>query len=818
MPKSMFIHPDKVRKADFIKIQDIPVNQYKSDFSSELEKFGRETLIQIYYHMLIIREFETMIQSSKIHGSYMGVTYTHRGPAHLSIGQEAAAVGQSVHLDINDFIFGSHRSHGETIAKCFSAVNQLKEDELLEIMKAYSGGACFKVVEKENTGTIKELAEDFILYGLLAEIFGRSNGFNRGLGGSMHAFFTPFGSMPNNAIVGGSAGISAGSALFKRINRKPGIVICNLGDASMGCGPVWEALIMTSMDQYHTLWDKKVGGAPPILFNFFDNFYGMGGQTSGETMGYGILARVGAGVNPENLHAERIDGYNPLAVADAIKRKKKILLAGEGPVLLDTITYRTSGHSTSDASTYRDKEEVAAWERVDCIREYEKYLMEHNLLSSSIINVYKDKVKEKIRKTLKLASSLEISRRIKGNFIEKVMFSNQRKDKMEDGEPEVLIPKKDNPRVLSISRKSRFGFDENGNQIPKARVFSYRDAIFEAMLHWFYKDPTMIAYGEDNRDWNGAFGVYRGLTEALPYHRLFNTSISEAAIIGSGVGYALSGGRAVVELMYCDFMGRAGDELFNQLPKWQSMSAGELSLPLVIRVSVGNKYGAQHSQDWSALVAHMPGLKAMFPATPYDAKGMLNLALKGTDPVIFFESQKLYDIGEQFVAGGVPEDYYEISEGEPVIRREGSDVTIISLGATLYTAILAANDLESKYNISTEVIDLRFINPLNYNPLIESIKKTGKAVIVSDACERASFSHTVASNMVQFAFDYLDAPIAVIGSRNWITPAAEMESFFFPQKEWIIDVIHEKLHPLPGHQVISDHSISEQIRRNKFGV
>jgi len=768
--------------------------------------------------MLIIREFETMIQSSKIQGSYLGITYTHRGPAHLSIGQEAAAVGQSVHLNINDFIFGSHRSHGEIIAKCFSAINQLEEDKLLKIMKAYSDGACLKVVEKESKGTVKELAEDFILYGFLAEIFGRSNGFNKGLGGSMHAFFTPFGSMPNNAIVGGSAGISVGSALFKRINRKPGIVICNLGDGSMGCGPVWEALTMASMDQYHTLWDKKVGGAPPILFNFFNNFYGMGGQTSGETMGYGMLARVGAGVNPENLHAERVDGYNPLAVADVIKRKKKILLAGEGPVLLDTLAYRTSGHSTSDASTYRSKEEVAAWDNVDCIKEYADYLMKNNLLTSSIIDDFKNKVREKIRKTLKLASSLEISPRIKGDFIEKVMFSNQRKDKMEDGKPEVLMPKEENPRVLSISRKSRFGLDESGNPIPKARAFSYRDAIFEAMYYWFYKDPTMIAYGEDNRDWNGAFGVYRGLTEALPYHRLFNTSISEAAIIGSGVGYALSGGRAIVELMYGDFIGRAGDELFNQLPKWQSMSAGELNMPLVVRISVGNKYGAQHSQDWSALVAHMPGLKVMFPATPYDAKGMLNLALRGTDPVIFFESQRLYDISEQFVTEGVPEDYYEIPEAEPVIRREGSDITIISLGATLYTAIQAANDLESKYNVSAEVMDLRFINPLNYNPLIESVKKTGKVVIVSDACERASFSHTVASNIAQFAFDYLDAPIAVIGSRNWITPAAEMESFFFPQKEWIIDVIHERLYPLPGHQVITDHSITEQIRRNKFGV
>ena len=147
----------------------------------------------------------------------------------------------------------------------------------------------------------------------------------------MHAFFAPFGSMPNNAIVGGSADIAVGASLFKRINRKPGIVIANIGDGSSSCGPVWEALMVSAMDQYRTLWPKEVGGAPPMLFNFFNNFYGMGGQTMGETMGFKVLARIGAGVNPDQMHAERVDGYNPLAVADAIERKKKILLEGSGP-------------------------------------------------------------------------------------------------------------------------------------------------------------------------------------------------------------------------------------------------------------------------------------------------------------------------------------------------------------------------------------------------------------------------------------------------------------------------------------------------------
>jgi 2-oxoisovalerate dehydrogenase E1 component len=208
----------------------------------------------------------------------------------------------------------------------------------------------------------------------------------------------------------------------------------------------------------------------------------------------------------------------------------------------------------------------------------------------------------------------------------------------------------------------------------------------------------------------------------------------------------------------------------------------------------------------------------MFPATPYDAKGMLNAALRGTDPVIFFESQRIYDMGERFVKEGVPEGYYEVPEGDPVVRIQGKDLTIATLGATLYVGVDAVKALKESYGIDAELIDLRYINPLNYDILVESVKKTGKLVLASDACERGSFLHTVASNVTQLGFDFLDGPVAVVGSRNWITPAAELETLFFPQKEWILDTIHERLLPLPGHTVTTVQSADEIIRRNRHGV
>jgi 2-oxoisovalerate dehydrogenase E1 component len=308
------------------------------------------------------------------------------------------------------------------------------------------------------------------------------------------------------------------------------------------------------------------------------------------------------------------------------------------------------------------------------------------------------------------------------------------------------------------------------------------------------------------------------LTEALPYHRLFNSPISEGAIIGSAVGYGLEGGRALVELMYCDFMGRAGDELFNQLSKWQSMSGGLLKMPVVVRVSVGSKYGAQHSQDWTSICTHIPGLKVVFPATPYDAKGMMYTALSGTDPVIFFESQRLYGNAEEFVAGGVPAGAYEIPFGKPAIRKEGKDLTILTIGATLYRAIEAAKELENKHGISCEIIDARSLVPFDYEIVLNSVKKTHKILLASDACERGSYLHTMASNITQMAFDELDAPPIVLGAKNWITPPDEIEDAFFPYPKDFIDTVHKHILPLKGYSVKRLCSAEEILRRYKNSI
>jgi len=825
MTKQLHIDPQEMRQPGLIEFTPIPVNQYQKTIEQEKANYSKEAFLRIYRDMRFIREFETMLYSIKTTNAYNGVDYNNPGPAHLSMGQEASAVGQAYLLSTDDFIFGSHRSHGEILAKGLSAIHQLSETELVAVMENFLGGDAYRAVTKFHAGkgkTAKDIAIDFLIYGALAEIFAKETGFHKGLGGSMHAFFLPFGIYPNNAIVGGSADISVGAALFKKINRKKGIVVCNIGDGSMACGPVWEGLMMATMDQYTTLWDDDMKGGLPLLINVMDNQYAMGGQTRGETMGYDFLARIGAGVNKDQMHAERVDGYNPLAVIEAMTRKLDILKSKRGPVLMDTLTYRYSGHSPSDADSYRTLEEKNAWIEQDSITAYRLKLIAAGVAGEDEFAAMDSMIIETVTNALQMASDPVISPRMDlfktPAAIEEIMFSNRAIAKMDDRTPDVLMEKKDNPRVQAIAKKERFAFDAAGKPVSKNKVYQYRDGVFEALIDKFYEDPTLIAYGEENRDWGGAFAVYRGLTEALPYHRLFNSPIAEAAIVGSAVGYAMCGGRVVVELMYCDFLGRAGDEVFNQLPKWQAMSAGILKMPVVIRVSVGSKYGAQHSQDWTSLVAQIPGLKVVFPVTPYDAKGLMTAALNGSDPVIFFESQRLYDIAEQFHQGGVPAESYEVTIGEPDVKRVGSDLTILTIGATLYRALEAAQVLQDKYGISAEVIDARSMVPFDYARVVESVKKTGKILLSSDACDRGSYLNDLARNINDLCFDDLDAPAVVLGSRNWITPAYELEEHFFPQADWFIDIIHERIQPIPGYTPTRSFNDVEMMRRARLGV
>jgi 2-oxoisovalerate dehydrogenase E1 component len=252
--------------------------------------------------------------------------------------------------------------------------------------------------------------------------------------------------------------------------------------------------------------------------------------------------------------------------------------------------------------------------------------------------------------------------------------------------------------------------------------------------------------------------------------------------------------------MYADFIGRAGDELLNQLAKWQAMSGGLMRMRVVVRVSVGNTYGAQHAQDWTSLVAHVPGLKVVYAATPYDAKGLMASALASTDPVVFFESQALYNTVELFRPAGVPPDYYRLPIGRADVKRAGSDLTILTAGATLYRALEARDRLEREYGLSVEFIDARTLVPFDEDAVVQSVRKTHRLLLVSDAVEQGGYMSHLAARIQERAFDELDAPVVVLGALDSITPPAESEREYFVQPDDIVEAVHGRMLPLGGRR------------------
>ena len=307
---------------------------------------------------------------------------------------------------------------------------------------------------------------------------------------------------------------------------------------------------------------------------------------------------------------------------------------------------------------------------------------------------------------------------------------------------------------------------------------TYRDAIKEALVEEMKRDARVIFYGEDVAEYGGAFKLTKGLLEAFGRDRVFNTPISEACICGTAVGAAMKGLRPVVELMYMDFALMSSDQISNQAAKWHYMSGAQIEVPLVIRASVGagKGYGGQHSQTLESVFCHIPGLYVVYPATPYDAKGMMKAAIRDNNPVMFVESQGLYG-----VKGPVPEGEYLVPLGVADVKREGSDLTFVAWGPVVHDCLKAADKLKAERGVSAEVVDLRSLVPLDVDTIVRSVQKTGRCIVASQAIHIGSYTAEVASTIQDAAFDYLDAPVKRVGAKNGIAPQSHiLEAAFLP--------------------------------------
>lgn len=741
----------------------IPAYVYRDSLKGEIDS-GRLTAadaIALLEDMLIIRELEQMIVTVRS-GMYDPIkNFDYRGPTHVSIGQEATSVGACSGLAATDKITTTHRGHGDSLAKGTVVIRTLDDEELR------------KRVPLSKAQTREALLEDALeehVYRTIAELFGKEDGYCKGRGGGMHIADFSVGHLGANAIVGGGVPIATGAALAQRYLKSGAVICCFAGDGAYANGVVLESLNFAAQHQFTNELAGELKFGLPIIFFITNNHYGMTHRSNDEVMGVSNLARRAAGFSDDNMHAEVVNGMDVLAVRDAVMRASEKCRNGEGPCLLDVSTYRYYGHSLSDPrNEYRTREEEASWKETDPIERLKTQILDLGIASQSDLEAVEERVRQRnARAGVRAAKAADPL----AEDVIKYMYTDSTSEELPSRTPSTQI-------IIALPEIKR-----------KDGKLTYRDAIKEALVEEMARDSRVILYGEDVADYGGAFKGTKGLLEAFGRDRVFNTPISEACICGSAVGAAMAGLRPVVELMYMDFSLMASDQISNQAAKWHYMSGAQIEVPLVVRASVGGGkgYGGQHSQTLESIFAHIPGMYVVYPATPYDAKGLLKSAIRDNNPVMFVESQLLYGVSDT-----VPSDDYLIPLGVADIKREGSDITLVTWGPAVRDALKAAEELAAEC-VSAEVIDLRCLVPLDIQTVLRSVQKTGKCVVVSQAIHIGSFTGEVASTIQEQAFDYLDAPIRRVGAKNGIAPQSHiLEAAFLPNAADILQAAREIL-------------------------
>jgi len=764
-------------KPDHLKFKTIPVCSYQKSLEDEIRErnLNRKLALELLEQMYMIRTLEEMLaQLSR--GLYKPLqNYPYIGPTHLSVGQEATSAGAIAALGLKGYITSSHRGHGDAMAKGYNVVKAMDASELKDLLKKrekYLIAIKGSYSEKDNREILEEKALKVHTYRMIAELFGKAHGYCRGVGGGMHIADFELGHLGANAIVGGHVPLAVGAAMSLRYKRQDNLVLCLAGDGAFSNGVVLESLNLSSMAQFKNgLMSRRFG--IPIIFGIVNNQYAMSGQEQGEITGIDFLARRAAGFDIDVMHAEVVDGMNVLAVADSVKRAKEIIGKGKGPVLLEFMTYRYKGHSLSDPLTYRDRDELDQWRKRDAITTFEKKLAGAKFPASQGGKITSKEI-EALNKRVYDRNAAMAVYAANASFPEESsllshLFSLKTKEE---------VPKEFSSPQL-VSSPPKYKRDESGR-------INARFAIREALMEEMARDSRVIIFGEDIADYGGAFGVTNDLLKTFGRDRVFNVSISEAGMVGSAVGMAMTGLIPVVEIMYNDFIMQALGQIGNQAAKWSYMSGGQISVPMVLRATIGGGkgYSGQHSQSLEALVTHIPGLKVAAPASPYDFKGLLKSAIRDYSPVIFFEQQLIYNS-----LGIVPEEEYLIPLGQAKVLKEGKDITIICWSYMVGQSVEAAKMLE-KDGISAEVIDLRTLIPLDIDTIASSVKKTGKAVVTSQEVEQSGFMSEVVTQIQENVFDYLDGPIQRLGAPNGIPPSAQnLEKLFLPDSQKLIEVI-----------------------------
>jgi pyruvate/2-oxoglutarate/acetoin dehydrogenase E1 component/TPP-dependent pyruvate/acetoin dehydrogenase alpha subunit len=642
------------------------------------------------------------------------------GTIHQCQGQEAACVGVCAALEPEDFITSTFRGHGHALAKGLSPEE------------------------------------------LMLELFGAVTGCCRGKGGSMHVGNMAKGMVPGIAIVAGGIPLAAGMALAFKMRHEPKVVACFFGDGAVAEGAFHEGLNLAA------IWDL------PVIFVCENNLYGASTRIDLVMRNPRIADRAAA----YGMRGERIDGNDVLAVYEAARAAATDCRAGRGPVLMELLTYRRTGHSRRDACHYQPGEEKQAWLRRDPIERLGARILDLGLADLGHLGQVRAACQSRFRAAVAA-----------GRAAPAPPVSELTTDVLAPAGPSEppLLDGASAPRRLSVAE-------------------ALREAIAEEMA----RDPAVFCLGEDIAvpgGWGGAFTVTLGLEQKFP-ERMLNTPIAELGFFGAAVGTAVAGMRPIVDVQYGDFLFLAMDQIINNAAKLRYMSGGRIKVPMVMRAPVGaTGRGAQHAQNMERYFVGVPGLKVVAPSCAYDAKGLLKAAVRDDNPVLIFEHKLLYgskgartEPGAVDATSDIPDHDYVMPLDRAAVRRLGSDVTILGWLLMVHFALQAAETLAGE-GIDAEVVDVRSLLPLDYETIGESVRKTRRVVVVEEGPRTGGVSAEIAAGIMERFGSELIAPVVRVASDDVPVPFSPvLEDAYRPDAARIASAVRQLMRGRPPHK------------------
>jgi pyruvate/2-oxoglutarate/acetoin dehydrogenase E1 component/TPP-dependent pyruvate/acetoin dehydrogenase alpha subunit len=673
-------------------VKDLPDDFWHVEMRAQELPTGETALkIEMLRRMRLIRAFEEALAKAFAQGELPTETI------HLSIGQEATAVGVCFALRADDYMTTTHRGHGHMLAK----------------------GADVR--------------------GMMAEMFGKQTGLCKGKGGSMHVTEAAVGALGANGIVGAPYLVAAGAALSAWQQASDRVAVAFSGDGATNQGMFHEAL------NFAAVLDL------PAVFIVENNLYAEFTPLSRPASVQRLSDRAAA----DGIPGVTVDGNDAWAVYTATQEAIARARRGDGPTLLECLTYRWHGHMEGEDVDYRDPAEIEAWKKKCPIQQLERELLESGALTADDV--------------------AEIKRQAEATVGEALAFAVGSPDPPAEALTEdVFAPE---PAVLYQPVSPR----------PATREISYSKALFEALAEEMARDGRVFLLGEDVST-GGYFAVTAGIAEEFGPHRVMDTPISEYAIVGAAVGAAMTGRRPVAEILFADFLTTCMDPIVNQAAKLRYMSGGQYALPLVVRTPGGGGIGmaAQHSQSLEAWLTGIPGLIIVAPGTPYDAKGLLKAAIRSNNPVLFFENKLLYT-----AIGPVPEEEYVVPIGVTEVKHPGDEVTLVAIGAMVGPALEAAETLADE-GISVEVVDPRTLVPCDWAAIVRSVVKTGRLVVAEPGALTHGFGAEVVTRVTEVALGALKAPPRrVAGADVPIPYNRTLENAALPDVENILKAIQD---------------------------